>query len=236
MNSSLPDRKKDMTEGKPESEERGGPGRYRLVYRFAVFRKNTLSRQVGAFLSTAGLQVEILDGDTVRTHLCRDLGFSKEDREENIRRIGFVAGLLAGHGVIVLVSAIAPYRAIREEIRAKLKAFVEVYVDAPLDVCESRDVKGHYEKARRGELKDFTGIDSPYEPPLQPEVDCRTDRETIEESTAKVLDYLKTHYPDVMAPAKRLTAGAGGLLEDALQPIEKALLFLRVSPCLDQTA
>ncbi len=153
---------------------------------------------MGALLAKAGLEVEVLDGDLVRSSLCRDLGYSREDREENIRRIGFVAGLLARHRVIVLVSAIAPYRAIREEVRRKLQSFVEVYVDAPLRVCESRDVKGHYRKARQGELKNFTGVDSPYEPPLQAEVECRTDLETVEESSAKVLEFLRAKHPNIV--------------------------------------
>lgn len=161
--------------------------------------KTTLSHHLGTLLARAALEVEVLDGDLVRTNLCRELGFSKEDREENVRRIGFVAGLLARHGVIVLVSAIAPYRAIREELRERLGSFVEVYVDAPLNVCESRDVKGHYRRARQGEIKGFTGIDSPYEPPLRAEVECHTDSETVEESTAKVLDFLKARYSNIVA-------------------------------------
>lgn len=162
--------------------------------------KTTLSRHVSGLLSEAGLEVEVLDGDAVRTSLCRGLGYSKEDRDENIRRIGFVAGLLARHGVIVLVSAIAPYRAIREELRQSLTTFVEVYAHAPLNVCENRDVKGNYRKARLGEIKGFTGIDSPYEPPLQPDVECRTDVESVEESGAKVMDFLEKHYAHLVPP------------------------------------
>jgi len=128
----------------------------------------------------------VLDGDVVRTNLTKGLGFSKEDRDENIRRIGFVANLLTRHGVIVLVSAISPYREIREEVRGKIGAFVEVFVNAPLSVCEGRDVKGLYQKARSGEIKGFTGIDDPYEPPANPEVECRTDLEELEESVDKV--------------------------------------------------
>jgi adenylylsulfate kinase len=114
------------------------------------------------------------------------LGFSKADRDENIRRIGFVSHLLTRHGVIVLVSAISPYRDIREEVRQKIGNFVEIFVNAPLAVCEGRDVKGLYQKARKGEIKGFTGIDDPYEEPLNPEVECRTDLESLEESVAKV--------------------------------------------------
>lgn len=122
--------------------------------------------------------------------MTKGLGFSKEDRDENIRRIGFVAQLLTRHGVIVIVSAISPYREIRDEVRHKIGRFVEVYVNAPLAVCEQRDVKGLYKRARAGEIRNFTGIDNPYEPPLNPEVECRTDLETIEESAAKVLQKL----------------------------------------------
>jgi len=119
-------------------------------------------------LAQRGMEVESLDGDEVRRHLSRGLGFSKEDRDENIRRIGYVAGLLTRHGVVVLVSAISPYRAVRDEVRQSIGNFVEIYVNAPLAICELRDVKGLYGKARRGELAGFTGVDDPYEPPLDP--------------------------------------------------------------------
>lgn len=126
----------------------------------------------------------------MRTNLTKGLGFSKADRDENIRRIGFVANLLTRHGVIVLVSAISPYREIREEVKQKIGSFMEVFVNAPLNVCEERDVKGLYQQARKGEIKGFTGIDDPYEAPLDPEVECRTDLEELEESVAKVWDKL----------------------------------------------
>jgi adenylylsulfate kinase len=127
----------------------------------------------------------------VRQNLTKGLGFSKEDRDENIRRVGFVAGLLTRNQVIVLVSAISPYQEIRQEVRERIGNFVEVYVNAPLEVCEQRDVKGLYKKARAGEIKNFTGIDDPYEPPLNPEVECRTDLESLEESVSKVLAKLR---------------------------------------------
>lgn len=135
---------------------------------------------------TLKYKVEVLDGDIIRQNLSKGLGFSKEDRDENIRRIAFVANLLSRNGVIVLVSAISPYRKIREEVRQRIENFVEVYVNSPLEICEQRDVKGLYRKARNGEIKHFTGIDDPYEPPLNPEVECTTDRETVEESVEKV--------------------------------------------------
>lgn len=158
--------------------------------------KTTITHALEKQLRQAGYPLEVLDGDIVRTNLTKGLGFSKEDRDENIRRIGFVANLLTRHGVIVLVSAISPYREIRDEVRKRIGNFVEVFVNAPLTVCESRDVKGLYQRARKGEIKAFTGIDDPYEPPLNPEVECRTDLETLEESVAKVwqklaeLDYI----------------------------------------------
>ncbi|MFQ3635494.1 MAG: adenylyl-sulfate kinase [Cyanobacteriota bacterium] len=153
--------------------------------------KTTIRMAVEKELRDRGLAVEVLDGDIVRQHLTKGLGFSKEDRDENIRRIGFVAHLLSRNGVIVLVSAISPYRNVRDEMRDRIGNFVEVYVNAPLSVCEERDVKGLYKKARAGEIKQFTGIDDPYEAPLNPEVECRTDQETLEESAAKVLNFLK---------------------------------------------
>lgn len=153
--------------------------------------KTTISHALENKLKSYGYKVERLDGDIVRQNLTKGLGFSKEDRDENIRRVGFVANLLTRNQVIVLVSVISPYRAIREEVRQQIGNFVEVYVNAPLEVCEQRDVKGLYKKARAGEIKNFTGIDDPYEAPLNPEVECRTDLESPEESVAKVLAKLQ---------------------------------------------
>lgn len=152
--------------------------------------KTTITQAVEETLRSQGYQLEVLDGDIVRTNLTKGLGFSKADRDENIRRIGFVSHLLTRNGVIVLVSAISPYRNIREEVRQKIGDFVEVFVNAPLEVCEGRDVKGLYKRARAGEIKSFTGIDDPYEPPANPEVECRTDKEELSESVAKVLNKL----------------------------------------------
>lgn len=149
--------------------------------------KTTLRMAVEQKLRGAGYPVEVLDGDIVRENLTKGLGFSKADRDENIRRIGFVSHLLTRNGVIVLVSAISPYRDVRDEVRQRIGNFVEVYVNAPLAVCEERDVKGLYKKARAGEIKQFTGIDDPYEAPLNAEVECQTDRESIEEGAMKVL-------------------------------------------------
>lgn len=153
--------------------------------------KTTLSRAVYELLRESGHPVEILDGDAIRRELCKELGFSKQDRDENIRRIGFVANLLTRNGVVVLVSAISPYREIRQEMRNRIGRFIEVHVSAPLAVCEQRDVKGLYRRARAGELKCFTGIDDPYEPPLHAEIVCRTDLESVEESAQKVLGAIR---------------------------------------------
>lgn len=155
--------------------------------------KTTITQALAEKLLASGYGIEVLDGDVLRTNLTKGLGFSKEDRDENIRRIGFVAHLLTRHGVIVLVSAISPYREIREEVRGKIGHFLEVFVNAPLSVCEERDVKGLYQRARKGEIKGFTGIDDPYEAPLNPEVECRTDLEELEDSVAKIWQALVTH-------------------------------------------
>ena len=149
--------------------------------------KSTISKAVYEKLWAKGHKVELLDGDVVRQHLTKGLGFSKQDRDENIRRIGFVAELLARNGVIVLVAAISPYRQVREEIRRRIDNFIEVYVNAPLQVVEQRDVNGIYRRCRAGEIHGVTGIDDPYEPPLAPEVECHTDRETSAESARKVI-------------------------------------------------
>jgi len=152
--------------------------------------KTTIANEVHRRLLSRQLRAEVLDGDILRRHLCSDLGFSKEHRDTNIRRIGFVAELLSRNGVIVLVAAISPYRAIREEVRSRIPRFAEVYVNAPLQVCEGRDVKGLYKKARAGELLHFTGIDDPYEPPLSPELECHTNLESVSESADRVMDLI----------------------------------------------
>jgi adenylylsulfate kinase len=149
--------------------------------------KTTIGQEVANVLLQQGCKVELLDGDIVRTRLTKGLGFSKADRDENIRRIGFVSHLLTKHGVVVVVAAISPYREIRQEVRKLIGNFIEIYVNAPLDVCEQRDVKGLYKKARSGEINNFTGVDDPYEPPLTHEVECLTNQESINESVQKVL-------------------------------------------------
>ena len=155
--------------------------------------KTTLGKDLLERLRAQGKNVEMLDGDVIRQQICKYLGFSRADRDENVRRIAFVADLLARNGIIVIVSAISPYRAARDEVRHRTPKFIEVYVNAPLEVCELRDVKGLYKKARAGEIREFTGIDDAYEPPLQPEVECRTDLESVEESIEKILNWIRMH-------------------------------------------
>ncbi|MGK7948947.1 MAG: adenylyl-sulfate kinase [Xenococcaceae cyanobacterium] len=158
---------------------------------FSGAGKSTIATALTEELKSQGYGLEVLDGDEIRENLTKDLGFSKEDRDTNIRRIGFVAKLLTRNGAIVLVPVISPYRAIREEMRKNISDFIEVFVNAPLRVCEERDVKGLYKKVREGKIKQFTGIDDPYEPPLNPEVECRTDKEDLSESVAKIMNKLK---------------------------------------------
>lgn len=154
--------------------------------------KTTISEIVARELKDRGSRLEILDGDIVRENLSKGLGFSKEDRDTNIRRIAFVADLLSRNGTPVITAAISPYRSIRNEARELMgDRFIEVYIDASVEVCAERDVKGLYAKAFAGEIKEFTGVSDPYEPPENPEVDLRTAEEEPEESAAKLLAYLE---------------------------------------------
>ena len=153
--------------------------------------KSTLAEQIEQILLERGMKVEVLDGDVVRTNLSKGLTFSKEDRDINIRRIGFVCHLLTRNDVVAIGAAISPYRAIRDEVRGMIGRFVEVYVKAPVDVLAERDVKGMYKKALAGEIKNFTGVDDPYEEPLKPEVVVETDKESVEESIAKIIKTLE---------------------------------------------
>jgi adenylyl-sulfate kinase len=148
--------------------------------------KSTLSERLMARLREGGAKAELLDGDIVRTNLSRGLGFSREDRDTNIRRIGFVAELLSRNGVIVVVAAISPYRETRDEVKRRIPDFVEVFVDCPIEVLAARDVKGLYSKALSGEVGNFTGISDPYEPPMDADVVIRSDRETVDESFGKI--------------------------------------------------
>jgi adenylyl-sulfate kinase len=157
--------------------------------------KTTLTNALVPQLVARGVKIEVLDGDEVRMNLSKGLGFSKEDRDTNIRRIGYVSRLLARNGVGVIAAAISPYREIRDEVRRSVEAdgaiFVEVFVKASLDALIARDVKGLYKKALAGEIKQFTGVSDPYEEPLGPELVVETDRETVEESAAKILARLE---------------------------------------------
>ena len=153
--------------------------------------KSTVADAVGEELKKISLNTERLDGDIVRQGLTKDLGFSKEDRDKNIERVTFVAKLLSRNGVATLVSFVSPYIAKRQHAREETTNFIEVYVKCPVEVCKERDVKGMYAKALKGEIKDFTGVDDPYEEPLNPEIILETDKETIKESAAKVMEALK---------------------------------------------
>jgi adenylyl-sulfate kinase len=153
--------------------------------------KSTLAAMIAAEIGRRGIHTEVLDGDEVRTHLCRGLGFSREDRDTNIRRIGYVAKLVARCGACAVTAAISPYRAARDEQRAQIPRFVEVYCRCPLPVLAARDPKGLYRRALAGEIKNFTGIDDPYEAPESPEVVVDTDGETKEESLARIVRALE---------------------------------------------
>jgi len=161
--------------------------------------KSTLAESVEGVLLERGLPVEVFDGDEIRTNLTKGLGFSKEDRDTNIRRVGYVCNLLTRNGVVSIAAVISPYQNIRDEVRQSIGRFVEVFIDAPLDELIKRDVKGMYKKALAGEIKNFTGIDDPYEAPEKPEVHVQTDKETVEESTAKIVKTLEIlgHIPAI---------------------------------------
>lgn len=154
--------------------------------------KTTIAEIVEKELRDRMGKVEVLDGDIVRTNLSKGLGFSREDRDTNILRIGFVANLLTRNGVGVLVSAISPYKEVRDQVRRDIgDDFVEVFVDAPVEVCADRDVKGLYKKAFAGEIKQFTGVSDPYEPPAAPELHIKTDEEEPSDSAARVVSHLE---------------------------------------------
>lgn len=152
--------------------------------------KSTLAARLAERVRSQGREVEVLDGDVVRQNLSKGLGYSREDRDTNVLRIGFVAELLSRHGVVVVVAAVSPYAVTRDAVRRQIENFVEVYVECPLDECAHRDVKGMYRQARAGALGAFTGVDDPYEPPQSPEVTVHTRDEPIEASLRKVLNTL----------------------------------------------
>ena len=183
--------------------------------------KTTLARMVEKELRARGMKVEVLDGDVIRQNLSQGLGFSKEDRDTNIRRIGFVCQLLTRNGVVAIASAISPYREVREENRRRIGRFVEVYVEAPLEVLIERDVKGLYKKALAGEIPNFTGVSDPSEPPLNPEIVVHTAEETPEESLAKILAKLEEMgYIPKAAPAEEVyTEEEEAEVEDRLRSL-----------------
>jgi len=154
--------------------------------------KTTVSKIVEQELRDRGLSVESLDGDEVRQNLSKDLGFSKEDRDKHIFRVGFVAKLLSRNGVATLAAFISPYRSVRDRLRSEINNFIEIYVKCPLEVCMQRDIKGMYKKAIAGEIQNFTGISDPYEEPLNPEIVLETDKETPTESAQKVIQKLES--------------------------------------------
>jgi adenylylsulfate kinase len=153
--------------------------------------KSTLAGLLAGALRERGRPVEVLDGDEVRRELTRGLGFSREDRDENIRRIAYVAKVLTRNGVVAIAAAISPYRAARERARAEIGRFVEVYVSCPVEVCMQRDVKGLYARALRGEIPQFTGVSDPYEEPLSPEVVVHSDRQSPQDSLRQILTFLE---------------------------------------------
>ena len=153
--------------------------------------KTTIAEIVEHELRERERRVEVLDGDIVRTNLSKGLGFGRDDRNINVLRIGFVANLLTRNGVAVIVSAISPYKEARDQVRRRIVDFVEVFVDAPLEVCAERDVKGLYEKAFSGEIPQFTGVSDPYEPPAAPDLTLKTDEEEPQESARKVIEKLE---------------------------------------------
>lgn len=168
--------------------------------------KSTLANLLAERLKRLDYPVEVLDGDEVRQRLTRGLGFSKEDRDENIRRISYVAKLLSKSGVVAITAAISPYRAVRDEARKEIGRFVEVYVKCPLEVCIARDLKGLYRRALAGEIPNFTGLSDPYEKPLNPELVVETDQEGPETSVRRILarledlDYLSPNHPRGITP------------------------------------
>jgi adenylyl-sulfate kinase len=157
--------------------------------------KTTLGSALAARLKESGHPAELLDGDAIRRELWPELGFAMADRSENVMRFGFLARMLASHGIIPVVCTVSPYRAARDLVRHESSGFLEIYVNAPLEICERRDVKSMYRKARAGDLPGFTGVFGPYEPPLAPEVECRTDLLTVEECVAKIMELLAQSLP-----------------------------------------
>ena len=183
-----------------------------------IYSKSTTAEILTSLLLEHGRQVTLLDGDVVRTHLSKGLGFSREDRDTNILRIGFVAGEIARQGGTVICAAISPYRATRNEARKMVgdERFVEVFVDTPIEVCEERDVKGLYARARRGQITGFTGVDDPYEAPVNPELTLNTVEFSAEENAHRIVSYLEEQ-------GFLLPDGAAVAEESLSEPVEEAI-------------
>jgi adenylylsulfate kinase len=185
--------------------------------------KTTVAAKLAPTLAERGHRVELLDGDEVRTNLCQGLGFSRADRDTNIARIGYVAGKLAKHGVAVLVAAISPYREARDQVRASVDAFVEVFVAAPLSTCAERDVKGLYAKALAGEIPNFTGVSDPYEQPLAPEIVLHTEVQTVDESVHQILTWLEANQLTLPVAVLSRNGDRQAIARDAQGPTGSAM-------------
>ena len=171
--------------------------------------KSTLAREIGAELRERGHSIEILDGDVVRRTLCKGLGFSKEDRDENISRLGWVCSLLNRHGIVAITAVVSPYREARNQVRKAIPRFIEIYVKAPLSVCMDRDDKGMYARAMAGEISHFTGVDDPYEEPDAPDIIAETHNTSVPQCVRSIIEHLETIgmiQPDAAAKSKRISA------------------------------
>ena len=177
--------------GKKKKKEKKQQGAVLWFTGLSGSGKSTVADKVYQYLQDKNTVCERLDGDILRKNLTKNLDFSKQGREKNIAIAGFVAKMLAQNGVIVLATFISPYQKQRKELRKKIDNFIEIYVNAPLKICEKRDIKGLYKKARKGKIKNFTGIDDLYEPPQKPEIELKTDQESRQESIEKVINYLQ---------------------------------------------
>lgn len=174
-----------------ENVSSGRPGFVVWLTGLPCSGKSTISNWLLPAIRATGRNVEILDGDIVRTNLTKGLSFDKEDRDTNVRRVGFVANLLARNGTAVVCAVVSPYRSVRDELRASVTNFVEVFVDTPAEICAERDVKGMWAQAKAGQIKHFTGYDDPYEAPQSPHVHIKTMEENVDQSGEKVLAFLK---------------------------------------------
>ncbi len=154
--------------------------------------KTTLSKEIEKYFQNKDLPIQRLDGDVVRTTISSDLGFSKKDRDVNIKRMAYLSQMLAGHGVNVVSAFVSPYQQMRNFTRGLCENFIEVYVDCSIEECKRRDIKGMYQKAERGEIKDFTGVQDPFEKPKNPEITVNTEKEIIDQSVQKIINYIET--------------------------------------------